>query len=102
MKQKANILWVALTTFVMGYVVSALTQSGHAHSGAPAIIRIARPEGNASAPTSAGIARARRQDVKCNAQRQIPPFKKGRPPDGPGLCFPRVLLSITYFSGKRN
>ena len=51
MKQKANILWVALTTFVMGYVVSALTQSGHAHSGAPAIIRIARPEANASAPT---------------------------------------------------
>ena len=51
MKQKANILWVALTTFVMGYVVSALTQSGHAHSGVPAIIRIARPEGNASAPT---------------------------------------------------
>lgn len=60
MKQKANILWVALTTFVMGYVVSALTQSGHAHSGAPAIIRIARPEANASAPTSAGIARARK------------------------------------------
>ena len=57
MKQKANILWVALTTFVMGYVVSALTQSGHAHSGAPAIIRIAQPEGNASAPVAADLKR---------------------------------------------
>ncbi len=52
MKQKANILWVALATFVMGYVVSALMQPGLAHSGIPAIIRIGETEGQAAGKTA--------------------------------------------------